>query len=104
MLKFRYRWIVKKLEKLPQADGITPVNVLALPSPLGGLIGEITREREMSLSAIAQVLRLSEADARVVTDLLAQKGYLAAEEKQGASEVMYRVYFAPMRKRDIPDL
>jgi hypothetical protein len=78
--------------------------VLLLPDPLGGVFGQMMRDREMLLEEFANALHLHPDDAYSIGGILVEKGYFALEEQDDERGLKYRVNFAPMRKRDLPEL
>ncbi len=94
--------LIEDLAKIPPVKGVSPVDVLALPDPLGGLIRKMTRKKTMTLEDLAGEMDLTREETRQIGDLLVEKGYLRAELRHTEDNLVYRVYYARMRKRNIP--
>lgn len=93
----------QQLENIPFIQGISPVDVLALPNSIGKIIRKMTRENCLTIEQIADELDLGLDEAKDIADLLVDKGYLKSETQQkDADSPLYRVYYARMRKRNIP--
>jgi hypothetical protein len=97
-----YQRITDALQKIPPVEGITPIDVLSLPDPLGVVIGQLIKRGFMSLPDLTEALKMPSTQARAIGDLLTRKGYLVKEYRSG-KDIIYRAYIARMRKRNIPD-
>jgi hypothetical protein len=85
---------------LAPVKGIMPVDILQLPDSLATVVRKMMRGG-MPLSEVADDLTLSPEQAREIGDLLVEKGFLTSQEHAESGEVVYKVYFARMRGRDI---
>ena len=98
-----YEELFEKIKNVPQVNGISPVDVLNLPDPMGGVIRDMTRHKTMSLNQLAEELGLALEETHTICQTLVDKGYFALlNEHDRPSERVYRVRFAEMRKRNIP--
>jgi hypothetical protein len=89
-----------KLDDVPKVNGISPMDVLDLPDPLGGIIRRMIREKSMSLPEFAEALDLPSSQAEMIGERMVQKGYFEKEEHE---IVIYKVKYAQKRKRFIPE-
>lgn len=94
--------LMKQLQAVSIFPGITPVDILALPDPVDSAVQKILRRGPMGVAEMAAVLNLPEDEAKQIADILVEKGYLLMEERHNDGSVVYKVYFARMRGRNIP--
>jgi hypothetical protein len=90
----------QQIAGLVPVKGIMPVDILQLPDPLATVVKKMMRGG-MPLVELADELTLPPEQAREIGDLLVEKGFLISQERAGSGEVVYKVYFARMRRRDI---
>ena len=98
--------LMHALEQVDPVEGVTPIDVLDLPDPLGRVFGHLVRKGWMTSVDLAAEMGLQEYQARQVAELMVRKGFLLKEarddENQPATRPpVYRPYFVRMRKRDI---
>ncbi|MBU0496044.1 MAG: hypothetical protein KKA73_05790 [Chloroflexi bacterium] len=89
-----------ELEIRERVEGITPTDLLDLPTDLRRVINIVMRQRQMSLTDIVFELDLRPSEAREVLDLLVDKGYLRVFEVDG--EQQYKTFLGRRRARDVP--
>jgi predicted ArsR family transcriptional regulator len=90
------------LAKLSKVNGVTMVDVMALPAPLDSVLKKLLKEIQ-NLDQIADELQLPIDQTRQLLDSLIEKGFLTAEEQMSGGGRLYKVYFARMRKHNISD-
>ena len=95
-----YEFILQELEKIDPVEGITPIDVLNLPDPLGAVVGMLIRKGAMTLPELAVAMKMEDPQARKIGDVLTRKGFLIKEYRTG-QDVVYRAYIARMRGRKI---
>jgi hypothetical protein len=98
----KFAKLQQALAHLEQVKGVTPVEILELPSPLDEIVRGMMRSGGLTLEELASKLELTTEEARQLGDLLIEKGFLKTEERQENGGVLYKVYFARMRGRNIP--
>lgn len=96
-----FEHILEGLNKLDRIEGATPIDVLNLPDPLGRVFGALIRRGFMQLPDLASEMGLPADQARLVADILTQKGFLIKEFRSG-KELVYKPYLVRMRNRNIP--
>ncbi|MDM8520391.1 hypothetical protein QUF64_10115 [Anaerolineales bacterium HSG6] len=92
----------QEIEKLARVRGITPVDMLNLPSLLNLAFDKIMKRGLVTLSEFATVLVFTESQAEQLATLLIRKGYLRVTDEATLSEPAYQIRFANKRKRRIP--
>jgi predicted transcriptional regulator len=90
------------LAKIAKVNGVTMVDVLALPAPLDGVLRKLLKEIQ-SVDQIAAELQLPIEQTLQLLDALIEKGFLTAEDQMSGGGRLYKVYFARMRKHNISD-
>jgi predicted ArsR family transcriptional regulator len=94
------------LQQFPQVEGIIPTDILGLPEPFDVLLRTLMRQGSMTVDQLAAQLDLPPHQAQQLGDGLVTKGYLRVEEPESEEESgqgrIYRVYYARMRKHNIP--
>lgn len=93
--------LLGKLAKLEKVNGITPVDILQLPHPLDNIVKEMMRKGGMTLAELAARLDLSMAETRRLGAVLIEKGFLQSEDRKESEGVVYKVYLARIRGRNI---
>ena len=88
-----------EIDSQEQQDGISPVDLLDLPSALSSIIKKIIRHNGMRLSQIAEELEQDPADTQKTLDELVEKGYVRRVEVK--EEVWYKARFAQKRSRTV---
>ncbi len=81
-----------------QQPGLSPVDLLDLPSPIAAIIQKIVRKNGLRLVEIAQELNQPLADVQETLDGLVAKGFLRRVEVK--QELWYKARFG--RKADKP--
>jgi predicted ArsR family transcriptional regulator len=92
--------VQKEIDARDKQEGITPADLLDLPSSLRRLMNRITRGGEITVEAAAELLDETPANARQMLNALVEKGYLERVEKDEGW--IYRTRFARKRGREIP--
>jgi predicted ArsR family transcriptional regulator len=93
--------LLERLAQLEKVNGITPVDILQLPQPLDVVVREMMRKGGMALAELASRLDLSMAETRRLGELLIEKGFLQSEDREESEGVVYKVYLARIRGRNI---
>jgi hypothetical protein len=96
-----FEQLLSQIANRPVAQGITMIDILNIPAPLGGVLRQMLREGALPLSRLAQELALDEPQARALGALLAEKGVVTIEEPAEGGPA-YRVRFASARRRELP--
>jgi hypothetical protein len=96
-----FQALKQQLIGLNRVNGITPVEILGLPEDLHVAV-RMMLKTAMTLEELAGELRLTGDEARLVGDLLVDKGFLSSEEAVEDGSIRYRVHLARMRPRNIP--
>lgn len=96
--------LLEMVAQLPEVPGISPASALDLPAPLVRLFQRMFRQGQMTPNDIATLMNLEVAQARVLSDGLAAKGYIVRHVDLSTEAVTYGVAFARIRQRHIPDL
>ena len=91
----------QQLVRLSRVNGVTPLDILNLPAPIDALVSKMLKGA-MNLDAMAEELALPVDETRRLADILVESGYLDTEEVAGEGVPVYKVYFAPMRKHNLP--
>jgi hypothetical protein len=99
----RYQILDQELESIPHVDGVIPTDILALPGPFDVLLRNLMRKGSMTVEQLASELDLTVEQAHSLGEHFVAKGYLRAENEEEGGEQVYRVYFARMRRHDIPN-
>ena len=98
----KYQVMYQELQEIPSVDGIAPTDVLSLPEHFERLLRTLMRKGSMTVEEVANELDLPVNQAQNLGDVLIEKGYLRAEGGGPDTGPVYRVYFARVRKRNIP--
>jgi septum site-determining protein MinD len=88
--------------QLKPVAGLMPLDLLAVPAPLGGFFRQLMRTNGASLPQMAAALRCDPDQARQVGEVMVEKGYLKPGDPTPAGQPTYRVRLAAMRPRKIP--
>lgn len=88
-----------EIEANERGDGISPVDLLDLPSEIATLIKRIIRLNGMRLTQVAQELGATPEQAQQSLDELVAKGYVRRVEVKG--ELWYKARFAKKRSRSL---
>jgi hypothetical protein len=96
-----FEQLLNELAARPAAQGITMVDVLDLPAPLGAALRHMIRAGALPLSELAAELALTADEARALGALLVEKGILIAEAAADG-EPAYRVRFVVTRRGRLP--
>jgi len=96
-----FEQLLNELAGRPASEGITMVDVLGLPAPLGAALRRMIRASALPLSELAAELDLTADEARALGSLLVEKGMLTAEAA-GDGELAYRARFAATRRGRLP--
>jgi septum site-determining protein MinD len=88
--------------QLKPVAGLLPMDLLAVPAPLGGFFRQLIRSGSAPLPHIAAALRCDLDQARQVSDVLVEKGYLRPGDPAADGQMTYRVRLAASRPRKIP--
>lgn len=97
-----YETLLREVQDLPQTEGVSPTSILELPDSVAHLLRTLMRQGSMSVHELALLLEVTDAQADSVGEQLVEKGYLLSETSSSEGGHIYRVYFARMRKRNIP--
>ena len=89
------------LLELNKVNGVSMVDVLALPAPLDSAIKRLLKET-LSLDKLAEQIQLPVHQTQELLDILVIKGFLTTEEQTSIGGKFYKVYFARMRKHNLP--
>jgi predicted ArsR family transcriptional regulator len=84
-----------------KADGVTLVDILELPAPLDAALKKLLKE-VLPLDSLANEIQLPVSETRQLMDILAEKGFVKTEEQPSRGGQVYKIYFARMRKRNLP--
>jgi hypothetical protein len=96
-----FEQLLNELAHRPVAQGISMVDVLDLPEPLGAALRRMIRAGALPLHDFATALNLTIDEARTIGALLAEKGILAVEASDDR-EPSYTVRLATIRRRQLP--
>ena len=97
-----YEALQEALSGVPRVDGVTMVDIMALPEPLDAALRKLLKE-SLSLDALSHEIQLSPTETRQIMDTLVEKGFVKTEDQPDQGGHVYKVYFARMRKHSIPD-
>ena len=86
-----------EIDSRERQDGISPADLLDMPSALASIIKKIIRHNGMKLDEIAEELDQSPQDTRQMLDEMVEKGYVRRIEVK--NEVWYKAHFARKRSR-----
>lgn len=89
-----------EIEARDRREGIGPVDVLALPKDLRGLIQRIMRRGQVSAAELVQELKSPEEAIEALLQSLVEKGYLARVPE--TTPLRYKVALGRRRTRQIP--
>ncbi len=88
------------VDQLDQCEGITPIDILALPPPLNKVVNKMMRRGALTLNELAADLKLKPAEAHQLGAMLVERGFLRVTEPAGGGEIIYKVRLArKSRKR-----
>jgi predicted transcriptional regulator len=83
--------------------GVSALDILNLPDEIGQLIRILSNEKTMALAEIAQHFDLPESKTEEIMKVLVERGYMqVVNPETPQDQLRYRVYYARMRKRNIP--
>ena len=97
-----FEQLISDLHKVPQVDGIVPVDILNLPQPVGKIVRGMVRDKRITAVELGEALELPTEQASVVATILVDKGYLYIVEEESNELAEYKIRFARMRKQNIP--
>jgi DNA-binding IclR family transcriptional regulator len=98
-----FRTLRKKIQHLPEVQGVSALDILELPDEIGALIRKMSNEKTMTLPEVAEHLGFPRKRTKSVMTLLVRKGYMTTQESDSPEGPMrYRVAYARMRKKNIP--
>jgi len=80
-----------------QDDGLSPADLLDMPSGLASVVKQIVRRNGMKLSDVAELLNESPETAQNMLDDLVEKGYVRQMEVKGV--MWYKARFGRRRSR-----
>lgn len=90
------------VQGLERVEGITPINLLDLPTPLNEGLRQLTRQSSMTLEDLAALVGLPPDQMLILAEMLVDKGYLTSENRSSVTgSLMFRIYFARMRRKTI---
>jgi hypothetical protein len=98
----RLRQELQGLDERLKAEGLTPLDVMALPEPLRTAMNALMRKGSMTVSELAAELHIETVEARQLGEMLVEKGLLSLGEQQADGEIVYRVRLGRRRGRSIP--
>jgi hypothetical protein len=96
-----FETLAAELIGLNSVEGITPVDILLLPAALRPAMRKMLRNA-ITVPELAGELRVTEAEARQIAEILVQKGFLQTQEGEDGAGVAYKVRFARMPAHNIP--
>jgi len=88
-----------EIDAQDQPGGLSPIDLLDLPSAISRIIKDMIRRNGMKLTEIAKSLEKSPQEAQRMLDELLQKGYL--RQVKVKEEIWYKVRFAQKRNRTV---
>lgn len=97
-----FKSLHQEIQKRVEVKGITPIDMLSLPSPLSGVFDRIMRRGLMTVMEMADELKVTRDEARYLVDLLVSKGYLRSVDNIVHNDAAYQIRFAIKRKRKLP--
>ena len=92
--------LVRQLAGLAPVKGIAPVDILQLPDAVTPAVRKMMRHG-LTLAELASEIDLPLDEARLVGDMLVEKGYLTNQQQRDSGDIVYRVNFARMRGQNI---
>jgi hypothetical protein len=90
------------LDERLKTDGITPLDVMALPEPLRSAMNKLMRKGSMTSSELAAELHIGTVEARQLGQMLVEKGILSLVEQKADGEIVYRLRLGRTRGRSVP--
>ena len=90
------------LTQLDRVEGVTVVDIMKLPPPLDVTLKRMLKE-PLSVDALATDIQLPVDRTCQIMDTLIDKGFVKTEEQSDVGGRLYKVYFARMRKHNLPD-
>lgn len=97
-----YSRLLQESEQVPQVQGIVPTDMLELPDNLAAFLRMLMRKGPMSAATLATHLDVTEDKAKHLGDRLVTKGYLLVDASNEEEGHLYRIFYARMRKQNIP--
>lgn len=91
----------QELAGLTKMDGVTVVEIMALPEPLAATLRKMMKE-SLSLAALTAEIQLPVDETRQIMEILIEKGYVKTEDQSDQGGQVYKVYFARTRKQKLP--
>src|SRR3989304_874297 len=91
----------QELAGLAETEGVTLVDILQLPAPLDAAIRKLLKEA-LTLDQLADEIQLPVSETRQLLDILVDKGLLKTEQQASRGGQVYKVYFARIRKHNLP--
>jgi hypothetical protein len=98
----KYSQLVQELEQVPHVQGIVPSDLVALPANIGALLRNMMRQGPLTASALAFQLKVTVEQANYLGNQLIAKGYLLSDPTDAEGGYLYRVFYARMRKQNMP--
>lgn len=102
MAEEKYESLLQEIQELPQVEGVIPTSVLEMPQGIALLLRTMMRQGSMTVNELAAVLEVSVSQADYLGEQLVAKGYLTSDTNNSEGGQVYRVFYARMRKRNIP--
>ncbi len=97
-----FEYLRQEIETRTKVKGITPIDMLGLPAPLGDIFDKIMRRGLMTVEEMSGELDLAHEEADQLARLLVDKGYLRPIDGVTGKEYAYQIRFAIKRKRRLP--
>ena len=88
-----------EIEAQEHQDGISPIDLLDLPSTISSIVKKIIRHNGMKLSQIAEEMDQPPEEVQKTLDGLVEKGYMRRVEVK--TEVWYKARFAKKKNRTL---
>jgi len=97
----RFDQLHNNVMQFREVSGTTALDIALLPEPFNLILQKLIRQGSMSIQEMAEEFQLTPDEAHHLGEDLIAKGYLRAGEREDGG-TMYHVYFARMRKQNIP--
>jgi hypothetical protein len=102
MAEDKHESLLQEVQELPQVEGVIPTSILELPESVALLLRTMMRQGSMTVDELAAYLEVSVSQADHLGEQLVAKGYLVSDTNNSEGGQIYRVFYARMRKRNIP--
>jgi hypothetical protein len=102
MAEDKYESLLQEVNGLPQVEGVLPAGILELPDSVATLLRTIMRQGSMTVNELANFLEVGVSQADHLGEQLVAKGYLVSDTNNSEGGQVYRMFYARMRKRNIP--